>query len=143
MSAGGAEAAVVKVGIAGFIACRALSTDFNDEPEKASRPYDKRRDGFVMGDGAGVLVLEEYEHAKKRGAKIYAELVGYGTTSDAHHITAPHPEGIGAYRAMEAALRKANLSPEDIDYINAHGTSTPVGDGIELKTVQRMFKNCL
>jgi 3-oxoacyl-[acyl-carrier-protein] synthase II len=143
MIAGGAEAAVCHIGMAGFSSAKTLSTNFNDTPSQASRPWDQAHDGFVMGDGAGVLVLEEYEHAKKRGAKIYAELVGYGTTSDAHHITAPHPEGIGAYRAMESALRKANLSPEDIDYINAHGTSTPVGDGIELKTVQRMFKNCL
>jgi 3-oxoacyl-[acyl-carrier-protein] synthase II len=142
MIAGGSEAAVCRVGMAGFAASRALSTGFNDEPTKASRPWDRDHDGFVMGDGAGVLVLEEYEHAKKRGAKIYAELVGYGTTSDAHHITAPHPEGIGAYRAMEVALRKSNLGQEDIGYINAHGTSTPAGDGIELKTVQKFFKNC-
>jgi 3-oxoacyl-[acyl-carrier-protein] synthase II len=143
MVAGGAEAAICRIGVAGFCAAKSLSTHFNDEPTNASRPWDQAHDGFVMGDGAGVLVLEEYEHAKKRGAKIYAELVGYGSTSDAYHITAPHPEGIGAYRAMETALRKAKLNPEDIHYINAHGTSTPVGDGIELNTVQRMFKSCL
>ena len=143
MIAGGSEAAVCRVGMAGFAAAKTLSTNFNDDPAKASRPWDQAHDGFVMGDGAGILVLEEYEHAKKRGAKIYAELVGYGATGDAHHITSPHPDGIGAYRAMELALKKAKLNPEDIDYINAHGTSTPVGDGIELNTVQRFFKNCL
>ena len=143
MVAGGSEAAVCRIGMAGFAAAKTLSTHFNDDPTKASRPWDQARDGFVMGDGAGVLVLEEYEHAKKRGAKIYTELVGYGATGDAHHITAPHPEGIGAYRAMELALKKAKLNPENIDYINAHGTSTLVGDAIELKIVQKLFKNCL
>jgi len=143
MVAGGAEAAVCRAGMAGFSSAKTLSTNFNENPSKASRPWDKGHDGFVMGDGAGVLVLEEYEHAKKRGAKIYAELIGYGLTCDAYHITAPHPEGVGAYRAMKLALKKAKLAPEDIDYINAHGTSTPVGDTIELNTVQRLFKNCL
>jgi 3-oxoacyl-[acyl-carrier-protein] synthase II len=139
MIAGGAEAAVVKVGIAGFIACRALSTDFNDEPEKASRPYDRRRDGFVMGEGAGVVVLEEYEHAKARGAKIYAEVIGYGLSGDAYHITAPASDGDGGFRAMQAALKSAGVQPAQIDYINAHGTSTPLGDEIELGAVERML----
>ena len=139
MIAGGAEAAVVKVGIAGFIACRALSTDFNATPEKASRPYDKGRDGLVMGEGAGVLVLEEYEHAKARGAKIYAEVVGYGLSGDAYHITAPASDGDGGFRAMKMAMKHANIGPEDIDYINAHGTSTPLGDEIELGAVERML----
>ncbi|NRA74243.1 MAG: beta-ketoacyl-ACP synthase II [Rickettsiales bacterium] len=143
MVAGGSEAAVCRIGMAGFAAAKTLSTHFNDTPEKASRPWDKDRDGFVMGNGAGILVLEEYEHAKKRGAKIYAELVGYGATGDAHHITAPHPDGLGAFKSMEIALKKAKLNPENIDYINAHGTSTPIGDVIELNTVQRVFKNCL
>src|SRR6202000_1813079 len=141
MSAGGAEAAVVKVGIAGFIACRALSTDFNDEPEKASRPYDKRRDGFVMGEGAGVLVLEEYEHAKKRGARIYAEVTGYGLSGDAYHITSPTTDGDGGFRSMSAALKRAGITPSDLDYINAHGTSTQVGDEIELGAVERLLGN--
>src|SRR5690242_16177194 len=131
MLAGGAEAAVCKIGIAGFIACRAMSTNFNDTPERASRPYDKDRDGFVMGEGAGALVLEEYEHAKKRGAKIYAEVVGYGLAGDAYHITAPAEDGDGGFRAMQAAIGHAGIDPADIDYINAHGTSTLLGDEIE------------
>jgi 3-oxoacyl-[acyl-carrier-protein] synthase II len=139
MIAGGAEAAVCPLGIAGFIACRAMSTDFNDAPERASRPYDKDRDGFVMGEGAGVLVLEEYEHAKARGAKIYAEVVGYGLAGDAYHITAPAENGDGGFRAMRAAIAQAGLDPADIDYINAHGTSTPLGDEIELGAVERLF----
>ncbi|HKR88918.1 MAG TPA: beta-ketoacyl-ACP synthase II [Phenylobacterium sp.] len=141
MIAGGAESAVVKVGIAGFIACRALSTGFNDEPQKASRPYDKDRDGFVMGEGAGVLVLEEYEHAKARGAKIYAEVAGYGMAGDAYHITAPAEDGDGGFRAMRAAIRDAGIQAGDIDYINAHGTSTPLGDEIELGAVERLLGN--
>jgi len=139
MIAGGAEAAVCRLGVAGFCAARALSTHFNDTPEKASRPWDKDRDGFVMGDGAGALVLEELEHARKRGAKILAEVVGYGMSGDAHHITAPAEDGNGAQRCMEAALKRAQANPEDIDYINAHGTSTPLGDEIELRAVQRVF----
>jgi 3-oxoacyl-[acyl-carrier-protein] synthase II len=139
MIAGGAEAAVVKVGIAGFIACRALSTNFNDAPEKASRPYDKDRDGFVMGEGAGILVLEEYEHAKARGAKIYAEVIGYGLSGDAYHITAPASDGDGGFRAMQIAMKHAGVQPAEIDYINAHGTSTPMGDEIELGAVERML----
>jgi len=143
MIAGGAEAAVCRIGIAGFAAARALSTNFNDSPEKASRPWDKDRDGFVMGEGAGILVLEELEHAKKRGAKIYAELVGYGLSGDAYHVTAPHPEGRGGYNAMRNALTSANLNPEQIGYINAHGTATPIGDEIELSAVKRIFMNSL
>ena len=143
MLAGGAEATICPIGIAGFAQARALSTAFNDQPEKASRPYDKDRDGFVMGEGAGVVVLEEYEHAKARGAKIYAEVIGYGLSGDAHHVTAPHPEGSGAYRSMEMALRKSGLQPSDIDYINAHGTSTPLGDELELGAVRKLFGNAI
>jgi len=139
MVAGGAEAAVCRVGLAGFCALRALSTNFNEAPEKASRPYDKDRDGFVMGEGSGAVVLEEYEHAKKRGAKIYAELIGYGMSGDAYHMTAPAEDGSGGFRAMKAALRSANINPEDVDYINAHGTSTPMGDEIEVKAVKRLL----
>jgi len=139
MVAGGAEAAICRIGVAGFCAARALSTNYNDTPEKASRPWDTDRDGFVMGDGAGVVVLEELEHAKKRGAKIYAEVVGYGMSGDAHHITAPSEDGDGAYRCMQQALKRAELTASDIDYVNAHGTSTPLGDEIELGAVKRLF----
>jgi 3-oxoacyl-[acyl-carrier-protein] synthase II len=141
MLAGGAEAAVCRLAMAGFCALRALSTNFNETPEKASRPYDKGRDGFVMGEGAGCVVLEEYQHAKARGAKIYAEVKGYGLSGDAYHITAPADDGDGGYRAMKAALKDAGMSPSDIDYVNTHGTSTPLGDEIELKAVERLFGN--
>jgi 3-oxoacyl-[acyl-carrier-protein] synthase II len=139
MVAGGAESAVNRIGIAGFAACRALSTAFNDRPKQASRPYDKDRDGFVMGDGAGCVVLESYEGAKARGAKIYAEVVGYGMSGDAFHITAPEASGDGAMRAMQAAVKRAGIAPQDLDYVNAHGTSTPLGDEIELAAVHRLL----
>ncbi len=140
MLAGGAEAAICPIGIAGFNACRALSTAYNETPEKASRPYDKDRDGFVMGEGSGIVMLEEYEHAKARGAKIYAEVKGYGLSGDAFHITAPSEDGDGGFRAMKMALKRADLSPSDIDYVNAHGTST-MADGIELGAVERLLGN--
>jgi 3-oxoacyl-[acyl-carrier-protein] synthase II len=139
MVAGGAEAAICRIGLAGFVAARALSTSFNDTPTAASRPWDKDRDGFVMGEGAGIVVLEEYEHAKARGAHIYGELVGYGLSGDAHHITAPAKDGDGGFRAMKMALEKAKINPSDVGYINAHGTSTPLGDEIELGAVKRLF----
>ena len=139
MVAGGAEASICPIGIAGFIACRAMSTNFNDAPDRASRPYDKDRDGFVMGEGAGILILEEYEHAKARGAKIYAEVAGYGMAGDAYHITAPAEDGDGGFRAMRAAVRDAGIDPGQVDYINAHGTSTPLGDEIELGAVTRLL----
>ena len=141
MVAGGAESAVNRIGLAGFAACRALSTSFNDRPTQGSRPYDKDRDGFVMGEGAGCVVLEEYEHAKARGAKIYAELIGYGLSGDAHHITAPAEDGDGAFRCMSMAIKRAGISASDLDYVNAHGTSTPLGDEIELGAVTRVVGN--
>jgi 3-oxoacyl-[acyl-carrier-protein] synthase II len=141
MVAGGTEAAISRIGIAGFAACRALSTGFNDEPHRGSRPYDKDRDGFVMGEGSGVVILEELEHARRRGARIYAEVKGYGMLGDAHHITAPAEDGDGGFRSMQMALKRAGLMPADIDYVNAHGTSTPLGDEIELRAVERLFGN--
>ena len=141
MVAGGAESAICRIGIAGFIACKALATKFNDAPEKGSRPYDKDRDGFVMGEGAGILILEDLEHARARGAKIYAEIVGYGMSGDAYHVTAPSSDGDGAFRCMTAALKRAGLQAGDIDYVNAHGTSTPLGDEIELRAVERLLGN--
>ena len=141
MIAGGSEAAVCKLGIAGFCAARSLSTSYNDRPHEASRPWDKDRDGFVMGEGSGIIVLEEMEHAKKRGANIYAELVGYGMSGDAHHITSPSEDGDGGFRAMKEALIMAKIPSEKVNYINAHGTSTKVGDEIELNAIQRLFKH--
>jgi 3-oxoacyl-[acyl-carrier-protein] synthase II len=143
MVAGGAESAVNYLGVAGFAALRALSSGYNDRPAQASRPFDAGRDGFVIAEGAGVVVLEEYEHAKKRGAKIYAEIIGYGLSGDAYHITSPAENGDGGFRAMKAALARAQVNPGDIDYINAHGTSTPMGDGIECAAVKRLFGSAL
>ena len=146
MLAGGSESPVCRLSVAGFAACKALSTHFNDEPKRASRPYDEARDGFVMGEGAGIVVLEEYEKAKARGAKIYAEVIGYGLSGDAFHITAPAEDGDGAYRCMKAAIDRAGIEATEIDYINAHGTSTPMGDEIELGAIERIFdgkvQNC-
>ena len=141
MIAGGAEGAVHRLGMAGFSAAKALSTGFNDQPTRGSRPWDKARDGFVMGEGSGIVVLEELEHARKRGAHIYGEIIGYGMSGDAHHITAPAADGNGGFRAMTAAIKRAGVALEDIDYINAHGTSTPLGDEIELGAVKRLFKD--
>ncbi|MCK5284685.1 MAG: beta-ketoacyl-ACP synthase II [Alphaproteobacteria bacterium] len=143
MLAGGAEAAVNRIGVSSFAAVRALSTSYNDKPAEASRPFDEGRDGFIIAEGAGIVILEEYEHAKARGAKIYGEIIGYGLSGDAHHITSPAKDGSGGYRAMEAALKRAKINPEDIDYINAHGTSTPVGDGIECIAVKRLFGSAI
>jgi 3-oxoacyl-[acyl-carrier-protein] synthase II len=141
MVAGGTESPICRIGMAGFCAARALSTGYNESPEKASRPYDKDRDGFVMGEGAGIVILEEYEHAKRRGAKIYAEVTGYGLSGDAYHITSPAPDGDGGFRSMSAAMKRAGITAADIDYINAHGTSTPLGDEIELGAVERLLGN--
>lgn len=143
MVAGGAECAVCPLGVAGFAAARALSTGYNDAPDDACRPFDEGRDGFVIAEGAGLVMLEEYEHAKARGAKIYAEVIGYGLSGDAYHITSPAEDGSGGFRAMKAALKRAQINPEDIDYVNAHGTSTPVGDGIELGAVKRLFGSAI
>ena len=143
MVAGGTESACTRFGIAGFCAMRALSTNFNSNPEKASRPWDNERDGFVLSEGSGILVLEEYEHAVKRSANIYAEIVGYGMSGDAYHPTAPSEDGSGGFRAMNIAIKNANINPESIDYINAHGTSTPVGDAVEFNSVKKLFSNCL
>ncbi len=143
MVAGGAEAAVNRLGVASFAAARALSTSYNDDPEHASRPFDEGRDGFVIAEGAGIVILEELEHAKKRGAKIYAEVIGYGLSGDAYHITSPAEDGDGGFRAMRAALKRAEVSPDQIDYINAHGTSTPLGDGIECTAVKRLFGSAI
>jgi 3-oxoacyl-[acyl-carrier-protein] synthase II len=141
MLAGGAEATVCRLGIAGFASAKALSTNFADEPHRASRPFDRDRDGFVMGEGSGIVVLEELEHARRRGAKIYGEIIGYGMAGDAYHITSPAPDGDGAFRAMQAAIKRAGIPLDQIDYINAHGTSTPMGDGIEVAAVKRLFGN--